>query len=347
MSVTYLFFGFFMIFDFALCDQSFSIILVVTFYIVGIRMYLLTSHGSEKFSQLVRHVLDSSVAHIWTIYQTGGSKSDMAIKISGNGVPSILQKNFNKASSGINDNLKALSSGNRLIRPSVDSASMAIAESLASEIKSSGAASRNISDGISAINIAEGALTSAGDITSRLGELATQASNSTLSSSQRSALDNEFQSLSAELNRISAQTQFNGVSLFGSNTVVQSGTDGSQNSQTSVTIQQVNTDALGLTGLSLSTKEGAQAAVDATKVANDTISSSKSELGASESRLRTSFENLQTQRLSNQEARSRIADVDYASETAKLTANSIRQQGGASLMALANQQSQNVLQLLK
>lgn len=271
----------------------------------------------------------------------------MAIKISGNGVPSFLQNNFNQATRGINDNLKALSSGNRFTRPSVDSASLAIAKSLSAEIKTLGAAAQNISNGISAINIAEGALTTAGDITSRLGELATQASNSTLSSAQRSALDNEFQQLSAELNRISTETKFNGVSLFGSNTVVQSGTDGSQNSQTSISIKQVNTDALGLTGLSLTTQEGAKAALDASKAANNTISSSNSELGASESRLRTSFENLQTQRLNNQEARSRIADVDFASETAKFTANSIRQQGGASLMALANKQSTNILQLLK
>ncbi len=268
----------------------------------------------------------------------------MAIRINNNQVALGLNRNLNKFTDRLQENFRALSSGSRFTKPSVDPSAMQLAEKLSSEIRNSGQAARNISDAVSFLNIADGALESAGHITARLEELATQASNGTLSDSQRIALNNEYQALMGELDRISSQTRFNDTQVFGSTTTIQSGTDGSASSRLTVTLPSLSSSSQGT---DISTQSGAQATMDLLKDARSTISAARSEVGANESRLQTAFENLQTQRMNNIEARSRIADTDFAAEAAKLAANKILQSTNTSLASINNNNLTNVLKLLR
>jgi flagellin len=125
------------------------------------------------------------------------------------------------------------------------------------------------------------------------------------------------------------------------------GTDSSSNSQIFISLASVSKENLGLNDATILTQEDAQDALDSLKDARSQVSAARSEVGAAETRLQTSFENLQSQRVNNQEARSRIVDVDVASESSKLIANKILQQANVSLMGINNNQSANILQLLK
>jgi flagellin len=271
----------------------------------------------------------------------------MAIRINGNSTSLNLLRNLNQSSGDLKNTLKALSSGNRITSPSVDPAALMIAKKLASEIQNAGVAARNTSDAMSFLSIADASLGSALTTTNRLEQLAAQASSGTLSDTQRVALNNEFQALSSELDRIQSQAKFNGQSVFGQSVSFQTGTDSSSSSQISVSLTSVSKENLGLNEAKVLTKEDAQDALDALKNARSQVSVARSEVGAAETRLQTSFENLQTQRLNNMEARSRIVDVDVASMSAERTRNTILQQGNVSLMAINNSQSANILQLLK
>jgi flagellin len=271
----------------------------------------------------------------------------MAIRINGNQISSTLNRNLNRATSGIQDNFRALSSGSRLTRPSIDPAALQMADQISSEIRNSAQAARNISDAVSFLNIADGALASASDITVRLEELATQAANGALSDSQRTALNNEFQALTSELDRIASQTRFNDKQVLGTTTTIQSGTDSSPNSQLKITLAKTSSESLGLDDKDILSQENAQEALDSLKDARSTLSASRAEVGASQSRLTTSFNNLQEQRLNNIEARSRIADADIASKSSQLVSNRILQEANTSLMAVNNNSLSNVLKLLK
>lgn len=271
----------------------------------------------------------------------------MAIRVNGNQTALNLNKNLNNSTKSIQDNFSKLSSGNRINRPSSDASGLQIAEQLASEIRNSGQASRNISDAVSFLSIADASLSSASDIVVRLEELAMQSANGALSDSQRNALNSEYQGLSSELDRISNQSTFNGTKVLGSTTSIQTGTDGSATSQLTISLTDVNTSSLSLSGRNISSQANAVDTLAALKNSREMISSARAEVGANESRLQTSFSNLQTQRLSNVEARDRIASADVAEESSKLVANRIMQSANVSLMKVNNTNLTSLLNLLK
>ena len=270
----------------------------------------------------------------------------MALTINTNLFSLQNQRELNKSTNSLGASFQRLSSGKRINRASDDAAGLQIAAALLAEERTSGAAARNISDAASVLSVADGALQSASNITTRLSELSVQAANGTLSDDQRGALQQEFDSLRSELDRISQSTEFNGQQVLGSATSVQSGTDGSANSQTNVNVGDVSADSLSLASLDISTQAGAQAAIEATKGAVESVSSSRGEIGAAEARLQTTYDNLLTQKLNQAEARSRIEDADIAKESATNIAARIRQQANVSLGASANQQPALALKLL-
>ncbi|MCB0360871.1 MAG: flagellin FliC [Bdellovibrionales bacterium] len=227
-----------------------------------------------------------------------------------------------------------LASGRRRLNP----AELAIAEDLLARGDTAVVATRNISDAVSFANVAEGSLSTVSDITGRLGELAAQASNGTLSSEQRAALDQEYQQLSAELDRISQSTEFNGQKLLnGSAQVsVQAGVDGSASSQISLSLPGVSASSLGVGGTNLLTQESAQQALTQVDSARDTVSQARGEIGATVNRLGSAFNNLQTSIENTRAAESRIRDVDFADATARNTQAKILTQVGAAVGAQAN-----------
>ena len=263
-----------------------------------------------------------------------------------NKISSVLNRNLTNSTNKVKSTFLELASGKRINKPSDDPASAAIIAQLAQELGTSQVASRNISDGVSAIAIADGAASSISDLNGRLGELAAQAANGTISDEQRATLDQEYQSTLSEINRIEGSTSFNGVQLLGSSTNLQTGTSSEAASQTQLNISSLNTTSLGLSGQSIATQSAAKAALDASESAGKTIGSARAELGATESRLNVAFDNLKTAAVNNETAKSSLADVDYAEASARNVAAKITQQAGVALYSIGNSSQANVIQTL-
>ena len=144
----------------------------------------------------------------------------MALNVNTN-VPSLnAQRHLDSSTLSLNKSLERLASGLRINSAADDAAGLAIADRLRSDVRIASQAIRNASDGISAISIGEKALGKAGDILTRLSELASQSSSGLVSDSQRSALQEEFTALVSEIDRISDTTSFNGVNLLSAGTTV-------------------------------------------------------------------------------------------------------------------------------
>ncbi|MBP9837403.1 MAG: flagellin FliC [Proteobacteria bacterium] len=271
----------------------------------------------------------------------------MAIGILNNPAESFANDKITKSTNGLKKEFEKLSSGKRINSASDDAAGLAIAVALANEVKVGAQAARNISDASSHLSIAEGGLQTASEITTRLNELATQSANGTLSDTQRASLNNEFQALKGELDRISQSSEFNGNKIFGSSVAVQSGTDSSGNSQTNISVQNVDAQSLGIGSLDISTQASAQAAIDQTKSALDGISSNLGSIGAEQSALAAQYENLKNQQVINEEARSRIEDADIASSSANLVSEQIKQKAAIAVRVSAtNLGNEQILKLL-
>jgi flagellin len=222
---------------------------------------------------------------------------------------------------------------------------------------------RNANDGISVITIADQAVGQITNVLSRMAELATQSSNGVVDNIQRSALQNEFTALASEIERIAVTTKFNGLRLLdGQNDITfQIGFDGASTSQLTYGAVDVRLAGMGLAQTGSSTPSfsiigqvggevesqvAARSALDAIQVALTSVNQKRGNLGALESRLEVTINNLQVARENFKAAESRIRDVDVATEAAELTRLNILQQAGAAVLAQANQAPQLALQLL-
>ena len=270
-------------------------------------------------------------------------------------------RNLEVASNKLNNSYQRLSSGLRINRASDDAAGLAVAENLKAGASTATVAIRNANDGISVITIADQAVSQIGNVLNRMAELATQSSNGVIDNVQRSALQNEFTALSSEIERIAVTTKFNGLNLLDGqkDVVFQIGFDGQSTSQLTYGAVDVRLAGMGLanTGESASAysiignneidaQSAARVALDAIQSALTSINQKRGSLGALESRLEVTSNNLTVARENFKAAESRIRDVDVATEAAELTRLNILQQAGASILAQANQAPQLALQLL-
>lgn len=281
----------------------------------------------------------------------------------GNNIASLnAQRRLSTATDSLSAVYERLSSGQRINKASDDAAGLAIADSLRANQRIATVAIRNANDGISTVGIADGALSQIGDVLTRLAELSEQSANGVFSTSQRSALQNEFTALGSEIERIAVTTTFNGVRLLSgtSNIVLQVGFDSASNSQITINNVQGTLAALGLAAPNSSAlnysisgvtivdgQSASRAALDAINAAIGSLATTRGTLGAAESRLRVSINNLSVARETFASAESRIRDADVASDAAELTRLGILQQAGASVLAQANQQPAIALSLLR
>lgn len=284
----------------------------------------------------------------------------MPITINSNIASLQAQRRLGSASAALQNTFEKLSSGQRINKASDDAAGLAIADALKADQRVASVAIRNANDGISTVAIADGALGEIGNVLTRLAELAEQSANGTFSTTQRSALQNEFSALGSEIERIATVTTFNGVKLLsgGQSIVLQVGFDSQSTSQIQIRNVTGTLNALGLaqtgsaltysiSGASISDGQSAsRLALDAVNAAIGSLAQTRGNLGAAESRLRVAINNLQVSRENFAAAESRIRDVDVASEAAELTRLNILQQAGASILAQANQQPGLALSLL-
>jgi flagellin len=244
-----------------------------------------------------------------------------------------------------------LSSGFRINSAKDDAAGLAISESMRAQIRSFTVAERNASDGISLAQTAEGSLGEIHNVLGRMRELAVQAANGTLTSTDRGFLETEYQSLQDEIDRIQGSAKFNGRLLVG----VNASTITFQVGLSSVTTDQITltTGSVSLSQLTSSssiggaTASGALASLAVIDSAIISVSTARSKFGAAMNRLEVATSTIQTMRLNIAAANSRIRDVDVADETSNLARNQVLTQAGISVLAQANQLPQLAFGLLQ
>ena len=271
----------------------------------------------------------------------------MSLIVNTNMASMVAQKNLSSVTSRLQGNYARLSSGLRITTAADDAAGLEMSERLRSKVRSWGVAGRNTQDGVSMTQTAEGALNEVSNMLTRMRELATQSANGTLSTTDRATLDNEFQELISEIDRVATTTEFNDFQLLDGSvatTDIQVGIDAGDT--VTVNLQDTTAATLAISTLDVTSAANASAAITAIETATDTVNSSRGALGATQNRLQSAFVNTQTQRENLSAAESRIRDVDVAAETADLTRNSILQQAAVSVLSQANVQPQLALRLL-
>ncbi|HEY3497023.1 MAG TPA: flagellin [Polyangiaceae bacterium] len=273
----------------------------------------------------------------------------MAVVVQTNVSSLEAQRNLHKSQKALAVSFNRLSSGFRVNTAADDAAGLAVSESMKSKIRSFTVAERNAADGVSMAQTAEGALNEVHDILGRMRELATQASNGSLSDTDRGYLNTEFTALKSEITRIQGSTKFNGVDLIAqtqSSTSFQIGLDNAANDQISVNFGGLNLSSVTAGGNGVGTQATAQAALALTDAGIAAVSSSRAGFGAVMNRLDVATANIQTMRLNLSAANSRIRDVDVAEETSRLSRNQVLTQAGISVLAQSNQLPQQAFGLL-
>ena len=240
-----------------------------------------------------------------------------------------------------------LSSGYKINRAADDAAGLSISEKMRAQIRGLDKASDNAQDGISLIQVAEGALNETHSILQRMNELATQAANDTNTSTDRTAIKAEIDQLTSEINRIQSTTQFNTQNLLDGKFTSKNLQVGSLKGQViQISISNMNASKLGVSGLTVSANSTAGTAMSKIQAAIDKVSTQRSNLGALQNRLEHTINNLDTTSENTSAAESRIRDTDMADEMVQYSKNNILAQAGNSMLAQANQQTQGVLSLL-
>ena len=279
----------------------------------------------------------------------------MGLVINTNVAAINAQRNLGRTEDSLKTSLARLSSGMRITAAKDDAAGLAISEKLRSQIRGTAQAERNANDGISLVQVAEGALNEVSNALIRIRELAVQAATGTLGSDERGYLHSEFNELLEEIDRIASVTEFNGQKLLDGTTSAgisfQVGLHNSTNDRITVSITNTFASTLGSSGNeidnhSISTMTGARSTLAVVDAALDDISGIRGDLGAAQNRLATTVKNLATQRENLSAANSRIRDVDVASETVSMTRSQILMQAGVSVLAQANQLPQMALALI-
>ena len=245
-----------------------------------------------------------------------------------------------------------LSSGYKINRAGDDAAGLTISEKMRGQIRGLEKASDNAQDGISLIQTAEGALNETTAIIQRMRELTVQAANDTNQTEDRKAIREEITALTAEITRISTDTEFNGKKLLSGGLAtnglkLQVGANKDQ--AISFTIGNMGAAALSLDGFSakLGSHGSATAALAVLDKALCAVSTQRSKLGAVQNRLEHTIANTDNIAENLTSAESRIRDVDMAEEMVKYSKNNILQQAAQSMLSQANQQTQGVLSLLR
>ena len=261
------------------------------------------------------------------------------------------QRNLTMSQSSLSTSLQRLSSGLRVNSAKDDAAGLAIATRMTAQARGMTVAIRNSNDAISLTQTAEGALGQIKDHLLRMRDIAVQSSNATNSSSDRQALEAEFDQLQAEVTRIGSQTTFNGLKILDANAgaqVFQVGSNGGETiTVTTTAISGGAVSAATAAGASVSSAAGASGAIATIDAAIDKVNTDRATYGAAQVRFEGVVSMLQISRENQEAAASRIMDADFASETAALTRAQILQQAGTAMLAQANALPNNVLSLLR
>ena len=276
----------------------------------------------------------------------------MGLRINTNLESLVAQHRLGKTRTELEQTQNRLSSGSRIVSSKDDAAGLAISENLRASMRSTGQNIKNAQNGFFLLQTAEGALNEITNIVIRMKELGVQASSDTNGDKERSYLDNEYQSLKMELNRISATTLFNGRPLLQggdqADIAIRVGPNNSEEKDRVLVASNFNItlEALGLESFDITTAETARATLEPMELALDTISKVRGAIGAGESRLQSTVNNLGVYEESITGAFSQIRDADMALETSNYAKQNILSQAGVAVLAQANAAPQLALKLL-
>lgn len=259
------------------------------------------------------------------------------------------QRQLFNSGQGLNVSFERLSSGFRINRAADDAAGLQISDRLTSQIQGLDQAVRNANDAISLTQTAEGALNEVTTSLQRIRQLAVQSQNGINSSADRTALQAEVTQLQAEISRVAQTTQFGGIDLLTGGFSAQFLVGANSNQNISVNLSRsggFGASGLSVGTLSVATAANASAALTSVDAAISAIGGTRAELGALQNRFQSTIRNLSNISENVSNARSRIRDTDFATETAELTRNQIVQQASLSVLGQANQRPQSALSLL-
>ena len=268
----------------------------------------------------------------------------MRINTNLNAMIATNQMSKNTALAG--SSMEKLSTGLRITKAGDDAAGLAVSEKMRAQIRGMEQAERNVQDGISMVQTAEGALEEAGNIAQRMRELGVQAGNDTLSEEDRTKVKAELTQLQDEMKKISEETKFNGKQLL--NTAGTFTIQAGANSETrTITTANLSSIANGLSTITISSSAQAQSFVENVDKALTSINDARSALGAMQNRLEYTANNLTTSTENLTAAESRIRDVDVAKEMVTLSKLNILNQASQAMVSQAKQQPESVSQLLR
>lgn len=280
----------------------------------------------------------------------------MGLRIQTNVESLRAQENLRKTHNEMNHTQNKLATGSRIIRALDDAAGLAISENIRASIRATEQNILNAQDAIALFETAEGSLNETTNIVIRMRELSIRAATDTNGDSERALINEEFQALKSELQRISDTTEFNGRYLLNPNLNQDAREEitiqvGSQNRAdldriTLRFVNEVSLDSMELEDLETLSVDSARESLDPLNKALTDIATIRANLGASEARLETTIANLSEYEVNLKSGFSRLRDADIAKETADLTKNKILEQAGISVLAQANQAPALALKLL-
>ena len=281
----------------------------------------------------------------------------MAVRIFNNITSLNAQRHLGINNQRLAQSIERVSSGLRINKAGDDVAGLAISEKLRSDVRVLQQGLRNLNDGLSMINVVEGALNEQTDMIIRMRELAAQSASATIGDPERALLQIEVDALIAEIDRFAAATEFNGQPLLDGTLatfIVHFGLDATVNSQIDLVAvgaippapNGANSTALGVNAIDITTAANAQAALTTLDTATDTVITIRAGTAAVQNRF-TRIINTQATVIENlQAAESQIRDADIAAEVALLTRNQILVESATAMVGQANLIPQSVLQLL-
>ena len=268
----------------------------------------------------------------------------MSLRITTNVEAFNAYRNLNATQTALAKSMERLSSGYRINRGADDAAGLGISESMRATIRGLAQAQRNIQDGVSLVQTAEGNLNQVHSMLQRVRELAVQYNNGAISTDGRNAIQTEVNQLASEIDRVFSQAAFNGISLLTGSASVSFQVGANDGETISVTLGAVSGAG---TSSWVSFATGTTTMISNIDAAITAVSARRSTLGAVQNRLENSLAVQAAYQENLTAAESRIRDVDMAEEMVKFTKSQILAQAGQSMLAQANAAPQQVLQLLR
>jgi flagellin len=275
----------------------------------------------------------------------------MGLKITTNVAAIKASNSLDKSQASMEKASAQLASGSRITKAADDAAGLSISENLKSSIRGNQQARRNASDGVSMIQVSEGALGEVSNILTRFKELSVQASSDNIGDKERTFIDKEVQQLKKEIDRIAMSTKYGDKHLLDGSAGMLSFQVGTSNDPANqiefeTSNQDARTDSLGVDGIDLTSKGGARDALDVIETAQQTVNGHRANLGAMQNRLISTQDNLSSAIENFSAANSRIRDTDVAQSAADFSRNQILMNASLSAMSQANAMPSQALRLL-